>query len=392
MHLLAVGGGGALGRAALDRIRQLPAVARITVADYDGAAAAAVAADLGARAAPLTLDICDAAALEAAVASADVVLNTSGPYFRYGLIVLKAALAAGRPYLDACDDPEATLGMLVLDRQARAAGVPALIGLGASPGVTNLLAVAALEALDDTRRLATAWRADGRLSDADNRGPRDTATALDLHRVQQASGQVSVYRHGARELAEALAPVKLSLPGYGSRVFYQFGHPEAVTLGRRYPALADAPSLVALTASQHHGWQALMRSNTGAEDEVDRLAGLLAAGAFPGPGLGRRLRRFTGGMAPPTAVPELFALAEGQRAGRNAVALAELTTVPAGTYAGLAGSVLALGVQAIVDRRLPEPGIFTPESVFVPAVFFPALAALASPDNPESDLLKITVT
>lgn len=391
MHLLAVGGGGALGRAALDRIRQLPAVGSITVADYDGAAAAAVAAGLGAPAAPLTLDICDAAALDAAVASADVVLNTSGPYFRYGLIVLKATLAAGRPYLDACDDPEATLGMLVLDRQARAAGVPALIGMGASPGVTNLLAVAARDALDDTRRLATAWRADGRLSDADNRGPRDTATALDLHRVQQASGQVSVYRHGARELAEALAPVKLSLPGYGSRVFHQFGHPEAVTLGRQFPALADAPSLVALTASQHHGWQALMRSNTGAEDEVDRLAALLAAGAFPGPGLGRHLRRFTRGLAPPASVPELFALAEGQRAGRKARVLAELASLPAGSYAELAGSVLALALQAIVDGRLREAGVFTPESVFEPDAFFRALAAMAIPGNPESELLKITL-
>ena len=58
--------------------------------------------------------------------------------------MLRAAIRAGCHYVDVCDDWEPTLEMLALDTEARAAGVTAVIGLGASPGITNLLAVQAI--------------------------------------------------------------------------------------------------------------------------------------------------------------------------------------------------------------------------------------------------------
>ena len=54
-----------------------------------------------------------------------------------------AAIEAGAHYLDICDDWEPTLDMLELGERARARGVTAVIGMGASPGLTNLLAMKA---------------------------------------------------------------------------------------------------------------------------------------------------------------------------------------------------------------------------------------------------------
>ncbi|GAA5108266.1 hypothetical protein [Haloechinothrix salitolerans] len=73
--------------------------------------------------------------------------------------MLSAAIATTTNYLDICDDWEPTLQMLELDGAARAAGVTAVIGMGASPGSSNLLALLAMNQCDTVDRVYTAWRA-----------------------------------------------------------------------------------------------------------------------------------------------------------------------------------------------------------------------------------------
>ena len=51
----------------------------------------------------------------------------------------RAAIDARRNYIDVCDDPVPTLDMLAHDREAKAAGVTALIGLGASERPLDVL-------------------------------------------------------------------------------------------------------------------------------------------------------------------------------------------------------------------------------------------------------------
>ncbi|MDN5939455.1 MAG: saccharopine dehydrogenase NADP-binding domain-containing protein, partial [Salinisphaera sp.] len=122
MKILALGGAGAVGRATLAHVCGFAEVESVTIADIDAKGAAAAASVLGDKAQPLTLDILDARAMDRALAPADLVLNTSGPYFRFGLPAFHAALEAGRAYFDVCDDPEPTLGMLTADHRARKAG------------------------------------------------------------------------------------------------------------------------------------------------------------------------------------------------------------------------------------------------------------------------------
>ena len=47
--------------------------------------------------------------------------------------------------------------MLELDGQAREAGVPAVVGIGASPGVSNLPAATAASELDGVDEVITGW-------------------------------------------------------------------------------------------------------------------------------------------------------------------------------------------------------------------------------------------
>jgi saccharopine dehydrogenase-like NADP-dependent oxidoreductase len=128
MRVLAVGGAGGMGRHACRAAIGLDGVDELVITDLDGTRAARFAAQLGPGVRSLGLDVTDGAALDAALAQADVVMNTAGPFFRFGVPVLAAALGAGCHYLDICDDWEPTLQMLDLHEQAARRGLTAIVG------------------------------------------------------------------------------------------------------------------------------------------------------------------------------------------------------------------------------------------------------------------------
>jgi saccharopine dehydrogenase-like NADP-dependent oxidoreductase len=94
------------------------------------------------------LDAASQRAVARAAKDMDLIINASLPDFN--LRVMEAALAAGADYLDLCSrlrnwrDAE----QLSLHASFKSAGRVALINTGASPGITNLLAAQAADALD----------------------------------------------------------------------------------------------------------------------------------------------------------------------------------------------------------------------------------------------------
>ena len=109
MKILAIGGSGGMGRFAVDAAQHFNAVERIEVADLNEASAQNFAAQLNNKVDAIGLDVSDDAALRKAMADADLVMNTCGPFYRYGLPVLQAAIESGCHYVDICDDWEPTI-------------------------------------------------------------------------------------------------------------------------------------------------------------------------------------------------------------------------------------------------------------------------------------------
>lgn len=103
MRVLALGGAGAMGAVAVRTAACAGIAEHIVVADRDHAAAQRLARDLSAAPVPISargIDITDDAELRRALSEADLVLNTVGPYYRFGLTVLRAAIDTGTHYLD----------------------------------------------------------------------------------------------------------------------------------------------------------------------------------------------------------------------------------------------------------------------------------------------------
>lgn len=373
MHILAIGGAGAMGRAALHAVREFPEVERITIADIDPAAAKDAVNEIGPKAVALTLDIMDEQAMARAIEASDAVLNTSGPFFRFGIPVLKAVLAAGRPYFDICDDPEPTLDMLKLDSQARETGSTAVVGIGISPGVTNLLALKAYRQMDSVDRLTTVWNVDGDTAAAEMGEKKDKAAAAYVHWLEQLTGTVPVYERGAPASRKPMEPVTVHYPGRGKRDLYRVGHPEAITLGYNFTELAEAPNLMVLgTELQVFLGGLADKVNQGqlsVDEAADKLAQQDAAGIV---GLGGLMKILLGKLKRPVKLPEVFALAEGRKNGRTASVACALMAVPAYDMGACTGIPMAVALRLYLDGKVNQPGVHAPETIIDPDDFFAA--------------------
>ena len=130
-------GAGAMGNIAAQTVASFPEVGSLMVADLDLTAAQAVASACGDKAKAAKVGVTNHAELVTVMRQADLVMNCVGPFFRFGVPVLAAAIEAGIDYLDICDDPEPTKAMHELHDHAKEAKITAIIGLGASPGITR---------------------------------------------------------------------------------------------------------------------------------------------------------------------------------------------------------------------------------------------------------------
>ena len=155
MRILALGGSGGMGRFAVETSMSFDNVSEIIVADINAEEAMKFADSMNEKVSGIGLDVTDIDALKEQMDKADVVLNTVGPFFKYGPPILEAALDSNCHYLDINDDWEPTIEMLQFHEKAESNLKTAILGIGASPGLTNMLGAAAIEELDEVETLYT---------------------------------------------------------------------------------------------------------------------------------------------------------------------------------------------------------------------------------------------
>lgn len=401
MKVIALGGAGEMGRWAAATLLQDERVRELVIADLNGGAAARLASELGPRASFATVNVEDESALRRLFSGAAVVMNTVGPFFRFGLPVLEAAISARCHYVDICDDWEPTLKMLSLSLSARQAGVTAVVGMGASPGLSNLAAVKACRTLDSVHRVYTAWSLDGAavgVSPADiNAVPRRGPSAATVHGVHQMSGRIRARVAGRDADVRPLQRLEIDYPGLGVRSAWTIGHPEAVTLPRYLGAgvhdcvnvmFADRSSIVALKTlmlAVDHGWLSVQRCASW----LERLTAL-SPPDLPQPWAAMTQPCLDG-------LPPLFALALGQRAGEPASAAVAFASGPAGGMGAVTGIPLALGVSWLIDehvggRLTQHAGVYSPEEIIEPDRLFEKLLPYCVPRPASVDDLALLTT
>lgn len=360
-RVLVVGGAGEMGAHACRILAAADDIDTVVIADRNDQAAAALAEQLGPRAEPLTLDISDEGALRTALADVDIVLNTAGPFYRFGPAVLRAAIATETHYLDICDDFEPTLEMLELDDVARAAGIIAVVGVGASPGISNLLGVLAMDECDQVDAIYTSWRASG-FQRAEVDAAVKSSAAIE-HWLHNCTATIKVWHEGVMADARPLEERKISYPGWGEAPVWVCGHPEPLTLPRHRDGVRESLNLM---SSRPRLMEALIRT-------ADRVhAGELDVAAA---GQALVLEPSTMGSAagPSPSLPVLFALAEGTKNGKRVRVGARPLVVPDDSMGTMTGIPLAVAALMAARGEVADLGVHGPE--VIPArSFFDQLA------------------
>ncbi|MBF6439992.1 saccharopine dehydrogenase family protein [Nocardia cyriacigeorgica] len=371
---MVLGGAGEVGRAAARVLASEPEVEQLVVADLSEERARLVAAELGDRCAARSIDVTDHPGLVAAIRDCDIVVNTVGPYFRFGPGVLRAAIEARRDYIDVCDDPAPTMTMLEMNAEAEAAGITAVLGVGASPGLANLLAVQSIHGLDRAESVVTGWNL--AMAQPQTRSWRPSAAIT--HGIEQISNTIPVIRAGRQVWEKPLHKTVIDYPGLGAAAGWTFGHPEPVTLARTYPDLRES---VNVALAPRHVVAVLHLLGRGVTRKVLQRSHAAAIAAVAE----NLMPSGSVGALADSDLPPLFALARGYKNGEPATVSCALGQVPGLTMAEVTGIPLAVGAL----MRPHRPGVHPPEAVFTPGEFFTRLAphCLGRP-NPDS----LTVT
>jgi saccharopine dehydrogenase (NAD+, L-lysine-forming) len=192
----------------------------------------------------LQVDVTDEFRLIEAMRGHNIVINTVGPFSRYAINIIKAAINMKINYIDICDDIEPTIEALQLNHFAKKAGVTIIIGMGWFPGMSNLRTMALAKQMDDIEEIVTAWVA-GRKSPENNPSLGLGGTE---HFFKALSGKIVSFRDGHRvRIPVPQKGVQLEFPKpLGSCICYQLEHPEVATLPYSIVGVKDASNLMSL--------------------------------------------------------------------------------------------------------------------------------------------------
>ena len=377
MKVLALGGSGGMGRFAVETCMNFENVSEIVVADINAEEALKFANLMNEKVSGIGLDVTDIDALKIQMNKVDVVINTVGPFFKYGPPILEAAIDSGCDYLDINDDWEPTIEMLEFHGKAENNSKTAILGMGASPGLTNMLGAAAIEELDEVETLYTGWTMDGATPEEES--SQSGVNAAMVHAVQQMTGTVKIHNDGKPKMVKPLKKVEIDFPGFGKFKPRIFGHPEAITFPHHFKDIKNCINLAHGSGFSLLKW--IMRLVDWKVISTERAAGIVQNLSssirkdIEGQGIEYRMSQKNNNLSEP---PPLYALAIGLKDGKKASCGTMFNTSKLISMGEATGIPLACGLKLLVDGKISNKGVFAPEGAIDPNDFFKELDSISN--------------
>ena len=301
-----------------------------------------------------TVDVRDEAATARLLAGHDAVLNCVTYYFN--LPVMRAALAARVPYSDLGGLYHGTLDQFTLHDDFVAAGVPALLGMGSTPGITNAMAGYLARDLD---RLTEVHVRIGCL-DRGVSGPLPIPYALDTVLDEFALEPYVLEGGRAHPVPPRSGEEEIDFPPPVGRMraIYTL-HSEVAMFERSFPGLAGASFKVAFEPTFMEKVRFLVELGFAAREPLvngvsprQMLLALGAAQSAPG--------------GAPDDCDVLRVDVTGERAGQEERLRGEAIIGPHRGWGFGAGALdtgvpLAIAGQLLAEREVTTPGVLCPE-------------------------------
>ncbi len=229
--IIVLGGAGAVGSVAVRTLTRHNEFSEVCIGDYNLQKAKKLRDEIDSpKLSVVEFDANDRKSIGRAIKGCDIVLNCVGPFYRTVKTILETVIEAKVSYVDVCDDVDVTIEILGMDNDARNAGSMALIGMGNSPGVTNIIAkLASTDMLDETDSIDI-FHAHG--------GEAVEGEGVIAHRFHCMSIDIPMYLDGELKYVKYFGEDGIALresfdfPILGKVPLYPYPHPEQVTIPR----------------------------------------------------------------------------------------------------------------------------------------------------------------
>ncbi len=305
------------------------------------------------------MDVMDHAGMVAAFKEVDIVINTAGPFYKTAVPVARAAVEAGKNYIDICDDYEGTeiLFNSEIDDLAKKAGITVLTGMGSDPGTNNVLVKYYADKLDKVDDIYLYWV----VSIAELAGAAwDHSLHMTLGQVPQyIDGELTQVEGGTEMVSEMFLP-----PLNECRVRY-VGHPQPLTL----PKYIKGVKNVIIKGALIPHWVDEMIAE-------QKATGFL--GTDPVDLKGTKVTPYDLALELWKTIPEgrdngpqssgLKVIVKGERDGKKVTYTADM----AGRMAPGTGLPAAMAALMFADGDVKEKGVVAPEGCIDPEIFIKA--------------------
>ena len=360
-----LGGSGAVGSVAAETLASSGMFSEVVVADARIEQAKKLVKALGSkRLSAIKFDAGNPRSIKDAIAGSKVVLNCVGPFYKFGPIILKAAIESGINYVDVCDDFDATEVMLGMDKAAKKTGVSALIGMGSSPGIANVLVRFCADNLLDRTEAVDIYHAHG--------GEKIEGPAVVKHRIHSMKANVPMFLNGKfttvrlfEDSGKALEE-EVEFRDVGTYWVYAYPHPETITLPKYLKGLRRATNLgLVLPPAYAELIKGVVRLGITDEEPIEvegrRIVPLEFAVAFI---LSRRRKLMKeAGLAGPMGCLKI--VVKGYKDGKKSTYIFSMSSKRQGMGEGT-GIPAALGAMLMGTGRIKKKGVLPPEACIEP--------------------------
>lgn len=383
MIITLLGGAGFMGAGIVRDLvsdRAIIDITRIRVCDAVRDKMEALKQELGdPRLELVDLNVTDPAALNAAIAGADICINCVPTLLGFQMTIFEAALAAKVPYIDLGGLGTFTVKQLAEHERFKAAGVTAVIGVGADPGMSNVICRAVADELDEIDKINLYWAAE--LVGEENPvliPPYSVSTVL----AEYAHESTQFYDGKHVTCPPMSGSEFLDLPEpWGRCEFMHSPHSEQLTVpladGIKEKGIKEFSWKLHLPHREHEAWVGLVKAGFGDFNDPVEVGGVKVRPLDVLNKVIERNIKKNADKIPAQDSHEIhFAIGKGRKNGVETTVTVEVVVKPDAMYApyvdactSMNGSIAAQLILANPKR----PGVWAPEEYFDVAAYFKEL-------------------
>lgn len=383
MIITLLGGAGFMGAGIVRDLvsdRAIVDITRIRVCDAVRDKMEALKQELGdPRLELVDLNVTDPAALNAAIAGADICINCVPTLLGFQMTIFEAALAAKVPYIDLGGLGTFTVKQLAEHERFKAAGVTAVIGVGADPGMSNVICRAVADELDEIDKINLYWAAE--LVGEENPvliPPYSVSTVL----AEYAHESTQFYDGKHVTCPPMSGSEFLDLPEpWGRCEFMHSPHSEQLTVpladGIKEKGIKEFSWKLHLPHREHEAWVGLVKAGFGDFNDPVEVGGVKVRPLdVLNKVIERNIKRNADKIPAQDSHEIHFAIGKGRKNGAETTVTVEVVVKPDAMYApyvdactSMNGSIAAQLILANPKR----PGVWAPEEYFDVAAYFKEL-------------------